>query len=217
MMTQDLSVKDAERRALRLAAFQDGSVDIFLGCSLILMSFYAVLRDLLGVVWNAVLVIGVLLFLLVGVALIKKYIYTPRAGLVRFSQTHRERIKKLRIVTVILVLGTFVIYILVQTGVITRPEWEAGSGWFQTLALDILFTAFTIGFFGLIAYAFGIARLHLYGWMFGLGNLTATILHMYRGVAIHYPVLIGGGIMLAVGMILFVRFLRDYPIPAEEG
>jgi hypothetical protein len=217
MMKENLSLRDAERRALRLAAFQDGSVDMFLGCSLILMSFYAVLRDWLGPVKNGILVIGILLLLMVGVILIKKYIYAPRAGLVRFSQAQKGRIKALRIVTVVLVIATFLVWILVQTGVITRLEWEAGPEWLKTLALDILFAAFTIGFFGLIAYVFGIARLHLYGWLFGLGNLASTILHRYWGISIHYPVMIGGGIILSVGVVLLVRFLRDYPIPTEEA
>ena len=117
----------------------------------------------------------------------------------------------------ILVAATLIFWILIATGVITRLEWEAGPEWFQTLALDILFTAFTIGFFGLMAYMFGVARLHLYGWLFGLGNLASTILHIYWGITVHYPVLIAGGIALGVGVSLLVRFLRDYPIPAGEA
>jgi len=210
-MSHNISLKEAERKAFRLATFQDGWWDIFLGCSLIMMSFYPVLRNVLGPALNLLLLACILAILLIGVYVTKKYITVPRSGLVRFGPTQKVKIKKLQTITLILVLATFVFWILVVTQVIARPDWEAVPGWLRDFGVDILFTAVTVGFFGLIAHALGIPRLHLYGWLLGLGDLVSTILDVYEGFTFHFPLLMSGGIILLIGVTLFIRFLRDYP------
>ena len=215
-MSQNISLKEAERKAFRLAMFQDGSWDIFLGCSLIMMSSYPVLRSVLGPALNLLLLLCVLVILLIGVFVAKIYITVPRAGLVKFGPTQKAKIKKLQVITLIFVLAPLVFWILEVTQVIPEPAWGAAPDWIRDFAVDILFTAITIGFFGLIGYALGIPRLHLYGWLLGLGNLVSTILEVYEGFTFHFPLAISGGIILLIGVTLFTRFLRDYPIPTEE-
>lgn len=111
-MSYNISLKEAQRKAFRLATFQDGCWDIFLGCSLIMMSFYPVLRNVLGPALNLLLLICVLAILLIGVYVAKKYITVPRAGLVKFGPTQKEKIKKLQAITLIFVLAPFVFWIL---------------------------------------------------------------------------------------------------------
>jgi hypothetical protein len=82
--------------------------------------------------------------------------------------------------------------------------------------VDILFTLVIIGFFHFLGVTYGIARLHLYGWLMGLGNLASTILEHEAGVIFHWPMLLAGVIIVVIGAVLFIRFLRDYPEPALE-
>jgi len=215
-MSHNISLKEAQRKAFRLATFQDGCWDIFLACFLIMMSFYPVLRNVLGPALNLLLLICVLAILLIGIYVARKYITVPRAGLVKFGPTQKEKIKKLQAITLIFVLAPFVFWILGVTHVITEPDWGTAPDWMRDFDVDILFTAITIGFFGLIAYALGVPRLHLYGWLLGLGNLVSTILEVYEGFTFHFPLVMSGGIILLIGVALFIRFLRDYPIPTEE-
>jgi hypothetical protein len=210
-----MGLKEAERKAFRLAMFQDGWWDIYLGCCLIMMSFYSVLRSVLGPALNLLLLACVLVILLIGVYAAKKTITVPRVGLVRFGPTQKAKIKKLQAITLILVLATFVFLILVVTQTITEPAWGAAPNWIWDFDVDILFTVIIIGFFGLIAYALGIPRLHLYGWLLGLGMLASTILDVYAGFTFHFPQAISGGIILLIGVALFIRFLHDYPMPTE--
>jgi hypothetical protein len=181
------------------------------------MSFYPVLRSALGPVLNLLLLGCVLAILLVGVFAAKKYIVVPRVGLVKFGSKQKQKIKTLHVITFIMVLATFVFAILLVTKVIIEPDWGAAPDWIRDFDVDILFTAIVIGFFSLIAYAFGVPRLHLYGWLYGLGNLIATILEVYEGFTFLFPLAISGGIILLIGVAFFIRFLRDYSIPTEEA
>ena len=53
---------EAERKAFRFAALQNGLWDIYWGCCLIITSLYEMLRSALGRAWYALL-IGVVLFI----------------------------------------------------------------------------------------------------------------------------------------------------------
>ncbi len=216
-MSQNITLKEAQRRAFRLATFQDGLWDIFLGCSLIMMSFYSLLRSALGPALNLLLLLGVLVILLVGVFVTKRSISIPRAGLVRFGPAQKATIKKLQVMTLVFFLGTFTFWILVVTQTIQQPDWSSAPDWLRDLDVDILFTALTIAFFGLVAHVLGIPRLHLYGWLLGLGNLLSTILDLFHGFSFHLPMLIAGATILLVGVVLVIRFVRRYPIPEEES
>jgi hypothetical protein len=42
-------------------------------------------------------------------------------------------------------------------------------------------------------------------------------LGFYRGHVMNWPFLVAGLTMVAIGVFMFARFLRDYPIPVEEA
>lgn len=67
--------------------------------------------------------------------------------------------------------------------------------------------------FSLIGYLFGVARLYLYGWLLGVGDLASTALNQARGLPFNLPMVISAGIILAIGVVLLVRFVRKYTIP----
>ena len=71
-MSQLFTPKNAERKIFRLAIFQDGIWDMQIGGMIMLFSFYPVTRRLLGVGWNAFLILSLLAILLIIGATLKR-------------------------------------------------------------------------------------------------------------------------------------------------
>ena len=211
------SLKDAERRVFRLATFNDGILDIFLGLYLILMSTYPLTRALFGPVWNAVFVlVGITLFLIAG-WLLKKHFVQPRIGLIKFGAKTRQHIKKAQILTWGLVLVTFAIWFLGSKKLLNEPIWSKLPGWVSDFDVDFIFALIIVACFSLAASAVGVRRLHLYGFLFGFGAFSSTILLMVQDLKFQLPLFFAGLIVAVIGAFLLVRFLRDYPPHVQEA
>ncbi|MFN2234038.1 MAG: hypothetical protein ACK2U1_07390, partial [Anaerolineales bacterium] len=130
-MNQTLDIKNAEKQVLRLATFEDGIWEIYLGLFFILMSFYSITRQILGPLLNAIFVLGMLL-LLVGLAWIaKKWVTQPRIGKVKLGTQSKRKIKAAHLITWALVLATFALLILSANSIIREPTWEQMPQWFS--------------------------------------------------------------------------------------
>jgi hypothetical protein len=74
--------------------------------------------------------------------------------------------------------------------------------------------------FGLAAYFMDVPRFYfyavLYALPFPLGILLAQNTDLSGSVSMAITFGISGGVMLLWGIVLFVRFLRQYPVPAER-
>ena len=216
-MSKQMSLKEAESRVFKLSQFQDGWWDILLGGEFVYLSFYAVLRERLGPLGNLMLFLGVLAVLVTIYLVARKLFVFPRIGSVKFGIRQNSQKRKLWAATSFLVLFTAAVGILLTTGIVTAPVWAGAPQWFNGFAVDILFTVLIIGFFSVFAYVVGIARLHLYGWLLGVGNLASNMLGYYRGQSFHWPMFAAGLTMIVIGAVLFARFLRDYPVPILEA
>lgn len=215
-MTQTLDMKNAEKQVFRLASFEDGIWEIYLGFFFILMSFYDVTREILGPALNVILILGLLL-LLVGLAwIVKKRVTLPRIGLVRFGAQTKKKIKAANITTIGLVLATFVLLILGANALISEPTWENLPQWFSDFDVDLIFALITVGFFSLIAYTTGVARFYLHGVLIGVGNFATTVLHFYNDVKFGWPIALAGLIITATGVAVLIKFLQEHTLPAEE-
>ncbi len=214
-MSQQMSIREAERRVFRLAAFQDGWWDILFGSELIMLSIYPITRRAFGPVWNLALFLAALALLLIVVYAAKRSFVAPRIGQVKLGPNRSVRLG--RTVGVTIFVATFIFFILTLTRTITEPAWPGAPAWFRNYDVDILFTLVIIGFFHFLGAIYGITRLHLYGWLMGLGNLASTILEHEAGIIFHWPMLLAGATMIVIGVVLFSRFLRDYPLPVLEA
>ena len=214
-MSKQMSIREAERRVFRLAAFQDGWWDILFGGELVMLSIYPITRQAFGPVWNLVLFFAALALLLIIVYTAKRSFVAPRIGQVKLGPNRSVHLGRTVGLTIFVV--TFIFFILTITRTITEPVWPGVPAWFQNYDVDILFTLVIIGFFHFLGVTYGIARLHLYGWLMGLGNLASTILEHETGTIFHWPMLLAGVITIVVGAVLFIRFLRDYPEPVLEA
>jgi len=214
-MSQPLSVKNAETRAFKLATFEDGIWEIYLGIFFTLLSAYSISRNLLGPAINVILVLGVTLAM-VGLAwLAKKRITQPRVGLVRFSLGTVKVIRKANIFSWGLVILTFSLIILGSKQLIKEPVWSTFPKWVADLYIDLFFTLIILGIFCLIAYVIDQPRFYLYGLLLGAGNCISTVLLVYHQVSFQWPTALAGLVISAIGIYILTKFIRLHPIVRE--
>lgn len=211
-MSQQVSIKEAESQVFKLAQFQDGWWDILLGAEFIYLGFYSIIRERLGPLPNLLLFLGVLAVMVVLYLMAKRIYVAPRIGTVKMGAKQNVKKRKMWAITSLLVLSTSTVGILLATGAITPPIWMSAPAWINNNQVEIFFAAVIIAFFTGLAYLMNVARLHLYGWLLGLGNLASSILDN----PFNWPLFIAGTTMALFGLVLFGRFLRDYDLPKEE-
>ena len=208
-MSQQISLKEAERKAFK-STNQDGLLDILWGLYLLFGNSSAIILNNLGVERpiNYIPMFIVLAVGLIGFWAAKKYITTPRMGIVKFGPTRVRKIKRMRLVSVIAVLLTFALLLLTIAGIFNPAGWQ-WPGWI----VDVAFGLFTFLICGFFAYTRDYPRLYLYGTLMGLSIPASVWLEAYAGITFPIAWVISGGIILFVGVITFIRFLRRYPLP----
>lgn len=212
-MEQQIDLKQLERKVWT-AFFEDGIWDIYLGMLLMAMAVGALLTDVgvpesNQVIVYLLLIVGAMLFLWAG----KRFITIPRIGRVRFGSKGKSRIGKaviLMTISALVGLLAFVIAALSAKGSLPR-SFPAD------LLLPAIWVANMIIVFSLAAYFLRFNRLYLIGVMFAVGVPLDIILKelTHRDltfVAFGMPALV----ILAVGIVVLVRFLRRYPKSIEE-
>lgn len=215
-MSHLFTSKNAERKIFRLAIFQDGIWDMQIGGMIMLFSFYPVTRKLLGVGWNVFLIMGLLVILLIIGAILKRTISTPRMGLVKFGQKQKSKLLTMRLV----IFGIFLVSSALAIALIMKafqgPNWGSNTPeWLQLLGMDIVFGLMVIAIFSLVSAVFRMWRPFIYGLLLGSSLVASGALTVYHGPEFQYPFAIAGGIILIIGLGLFLRFVRTYQIPAE--
>jgi ABC-type dipeptide/oligopeptide/nickel transport system permease component len=138
--------------------------------------------------------------------LIRKYVVTPRIGVVKFGQV---RIAKLAKFTVVMLVVNIVALIL---GIVAAITFGSFPGQMYSIMIGMILL---IGF-SIAAYLLDINRLYIYGLLVGLSPLVGEWLWNH-GYATHhgFPITFGTSItiMLLVGLAIFVRLVRNNPVP----
>ena len=214
-MSQNLDLKAIERKAFR-SVHQDGLWDIYLGGLMLVLSlFFAIPESGEGELTYMVIA-------LLGVAVVfavfqlgKKYITTPRMGQVQFGPERQKRKIKLA-----WIMGA---YVLVTLGMVLFSLYiwnRSASGQTVDLALTpslervlvALVAALLAGTSTLvISYFREFVRGYYIALLMGLGFFFTLLLDMT------IPMLVAGALILVPGLILFVNFLRQHPLPPREG
>ncbi len=210
-------MKALEKKAFR-SFFKDGIYDVFLG--LILLSFGLPMMlnefgwiDYETMTWPLVfaltLNIGALVFFIFG----KKYITVPRLGLVRFGKGRKRKMRHVRLLLVISVLIGVITFFLVLFKLLPVGG-ETGIP-----VVGVIFGIQALIVFSLAAYFMDFTRLYLYAFLFAV-SLPVTF-WLKNNDVLTYPSLyvfsLTAGPMLVVGWVLFIRFLRQFPLKAEPG
>ena len=210
-MLNEIDLKQIERKAFR-STYQDGLLDINLGAIIAGMAIflhhpengYSAINTI-----SFVLVFGIFnsLFML-G----KKYITLPRMGQVRFGPVRQKKSKTLAIILAAIV---FLQVLVVGLSIISRQNPSFGEKLFgdyntERLAVAAVGSLFVGPSMLVIAYLTDFTR----GFYIAPMMALAVFLMILIDQPI-YPVVIGGLIILS-GVVLFIRFLKKYPLPEGE-
>ena len=202
-MVAEINLKEIERKAWT-SYFQDGLWDIY-GGFLLLGFGLMMITDQLYTFLICITLGMVALFA-------RKRIISSHIGYVKFSPSRQARTRRSRIIAIasgicILLLG-LALLILVSTNNV--PLW-----------LDTLLHGYFLILFGvmlailvsLAAYMIGVKRYYIYAALVFIAYSIAEFLSVHHG---GLPVVIAGGVILLVGLVVLIRFLRKYPKPPEE-
>lgn len=206
-MSHQISLKEAERKVFR-ATYNDGLWDIFLGCFFSMFAIAPFLSPSLGDFWSSAVFIPFLGLVYLVISLLRKYVVTPRVGLVKFGQARKTKLLKF---TVLMLVVNIIAFIL---GSIAALSFGRIPGQMYTFIFGLILL---IGF-SIAAYFLDFNRLYIYGLLLGLSPLVGEWLWT-QGYAAHhgFPLTFGivTGIMILVGLVVFLRLLRDNPVPIE--
>lgn len=209
-MSNQLNLKELEQKAFR-SIYQDGLLDIYLGLIVICMTYFLFRQENGYGAWNIFLMLAC-----VGLAYSvfwagKKFVTLPRMGQVTFGPLRRRKKITLAFLLGAIVAVQVVIVFLSMKGLVNADYSGKLSTLFDEQGLERLIVAELGSFFVgpamiLIAYFKDFPR----GYYIGILIALAVFLMILFNQPV-YPLLIGVLIILP-GIVLFVRFLRRYPL-----
>lgn len=213
-MSNSLDLKQIERKAFR-STFQDGLWDIYLGGIVVALAI-TLYRPAGGYTPYNILVMLLIYTIIGGLFWAgKKFITVPRMGQVRFGPLRQRRKKAMAVVLgVIVVLQT--LFVLLTAGGWLTSLFGANLFGFiekhnlERLGVAALGSLFVGPSFLLIAYFTDFPR----GYYIGVMMALAVFLMILINNPI-YPLVLGALIILP-GVILFINFLKKYPLPRGE-
>jgi hypothetical protein len=219
-MSNQMNLKEAERKAFRLSTSQDGLYDTFLGLFIMLLSITPWLDENgMRTPWNIILVEGIAFAILLGVLAIKKFVVAPRIGQVRFGAERKNRMKRLAIGMAIIFILTVVLFgMTVRAIYFGEPLVDKPIQ--SNFPLDIVHTGagiFIFAIFSVIGYINDYPRMYIYGLLFGLGYVISTTLQDITGNPLYWPWALAGLCAAVTGLLLFTQFLQSYPVPKESA
>jgi hypothetical protein len=205
-MSQQIDLKERERQAFR-STFQDGLWDIYLGLLFLAFGFAPIynwlgMSETADMAFHTVYVLVIFLIIWLG----KRYITVPRLGRAKFGPARKRRIIKTRVVLTGSVLLGLVAFALFATG--------------NKVAVDLILLVFSANIlivFGTMAYFLDFDRLYIYAVLYALSLPVGQLLERHAGLPdADYIFFLSAGPTVIVGMVLFVRFMRNYPLPPDE-
>jgi hypothetical protein len=185
---------------------------MYLGFLLLIMGMGPVLPALnKSVIWTLVILLMLSVLACLAFWAGKKFITTPRMGRVKFGPQRKTKLKKTRAV----------LFLSALLGVITlvlRAMWNIE--WAARIPIPAyIWTVQAIVVFGLGAYFLDVSRFYAYGVLYAIPVPVGIVLLQNTGLPgfMFLPFGVSGGIMVIIGVVLFIRFLHDYPLVPEEA
>ena len=204
-MSESISLREAERATFR-TTFEDGLIDVFLGCVTLMFVIAPFLP--LGDFWNSFVFVPFWVCIYLVIRWLRKHVVKPRIGVVRLGTFRKVRLRKFSLIafgvcTIALILG------IVSAANLDWPGWVHMSGF----GLAIL-----IGF-GIAGYFLDFPRLYLYGILLVFSLPVGEWLYSNLGAPHHgYPISFGvtAAVMFVWGFLKFFHLVRRHPIPAAD-
>jgi len=212
-MSQTISLKELERKAWR-SVFQDGLWDIFWGLLLLAMAIGALLSDI-GVpeAWSTTIYVTLMVLSMLILWAGKRFITLPRMGRVKFGPKRKTKLNWVRVVLLLSVLvgaGVSVAGLAVRGN---RPEWLNTTFFFPAAWVVNAMVVFSLG-----AYFLDFNRLYLIGVLYALPVPLDIMFHKFASMDLtFFAIGVPAMVILIIGLVVFTRFLRDYPLLPEEA
>lgn len=206
-MSQQISLKDAERKVFRIT-YNHGLWDVFLGCFFLIFVIGPYLSSSLGDFWSSFVFLPFWGAVFLVIQLLRKLVIAPRMGIVHFGSVRKTKLMKFSFVMLAINIVAFILGLVAALNFGKVP----GQMYSITIGLTLL-----IGF-SFAAYILDFSRLFLYGLFVGLSPLIGEWLWTHGYASHHgFPITFGvsSGVMILVGVALFLRFLHDNPYPKE--
>jgi len=208
-MSAQISLKDLEKFVFQ-KSFQDGLIDIQIGCVLVMFAVAPLLSPYLGDFWSSMIFLPFWGVIYLGVREIRKKIIQPRVGVVEYGKYRKTRQKKLNLI--ILVFNLLVLAL----GVASFFNFANLPGWVH----PIRFSAVILVGFSLAGYMLEFPRLYFYGILIALAPLIGEFLYTTFHFSHHgFPITFGVASLLIIlyGLGTFLRLLKEHPVVSQEG
>lgn len=208
-MSAQISLKDLEKNVFQ-KSFQDGLIDIQIGCLLVMFAVAPLLSTCLGDFWSSMIFLPFWAVIYLAVREIRKKIIQPRIGVVEYGKYRKTRQKKLALIILVFNLLVLTLGILSFFNFADLPMW----------IYPIRFSAMILVGFSLIGYMQEFPRLYFYGILIALAPLIGEFLYITFHVPHHgFPITFGITSLLIIftGLGIFLRFLKEHPVVSQEG
>ena len=200
-MTQEINLKEIEKNAYRDSQ-QDGLMEVMMG--LILMTFG-------GFFYSPIFAFYILLIVFSGkiVEFVRRRYTCPRIGFVKF---HRENPKDALAGVLLFELAVIVIMFTLISLFGNVTDYSQWVNW-----APLFFGMILVGPFAHAASRSGSVRYYGYAILSVILGLFFSLIEFGSGCTglMLYLVLIGVFLVLG-GLVIFIRFLRKYPLPETE-
>jgi hypothetical protein len=206
-MDAQLDLKQIERKAFR-STYEDGLWDIYYGLIVIAMSLF-IYRPESG--YSPInIILCMVSFALIGAIFWagKKFITVPRMGQVKFGPARKQ--KGIRLA---LILGVFVLAQVVLVGLTALGGLNSVLAQFdaELLVVALIGSSIVGTSIIIIAYFSDFPR----GYYIAILMALAVFLMIYLNQPVYAVVI--GLLIIIPGLVLFVRFLKKYPLPKEAA
>ncbi|MBI5936131.1 MAG: hypothetical protein HY867_20695 [Chloroflexi bacterium] len=210
-MSQNLDLKALERKAFR-SVHQDGLWDIYLGGLLLVLSlFFAIPESGEGEpTFMALALLGVTI-VFAFFQLSKKYITVPRMGQVNFGAERQKRK-----ITLAWIMGGFVLVTLAVL-LFSLYVWNADAHIDLSLAPSqgrVLVSTISALIAGLSTIVISYFKEFTRGYYIGLLMALGFFFTIWLDTTV--PMIAAGALILLPGLVIFVNFLRQHPLPPRE-
>lgn len=209
-MSNEISLKETERKVFK-TAFRDGLVDIGIGGFLLVFAIGPFVTPYLGDFWATIVIfLPLWVILFPALWLIRKYVVTPRVGIVKYGPWRVSRMMRFNVLILIILVFSLIL------GVLSAVEFDTVPGWIHAARFSLIFLLV----FSVAGYFLDFARLYIYGMLIALAPMIGELLYQNLKVPHHgFPVTFGlaSGLITLTGVILFVRFLRDHPLQPGQA
>ncbi len=198
-MAQDINLKDLEKSTWT-SFFQSGLVDIMIGLIFVVSTICMIFDDIRYYLMTLYLVPSVLFIFAT------RYIVVPRMGIVKFSRRRRRKS------TILIAVTTTALVFLVTLTINAKSNFiPQGLSPRLTICAIILTICFSIAFF------LNFERMYFYAFLITGSFILSETIRENPGIISEngYAYLLGAIVMISIGSVYLVKFLKKYPLPAE--